>query len=361
MIPGMGRVPAAIGLRKLTLLIVVALGVGLTTVQDLPGQETTQAAKPLTLIHRYPFPDSIKGHFDHFTVDAAEKRLFGTAVEDRVILVFDLSKGVMVDAIKGIDEPRGVLYRPDLKRLYVSDGGGALRIFDSTTFRPIKALKLLVDADPIVYDAATQRLFVVNGGEKAKHTYSNITVFDTNAGVQVGDIQLDGIEIEGMAVEKNGPRLFANNRDKNQIDVFDRQKLTRIATWPVTMCKGNTVMALDEPTHRMFVACHGGRLVVFDMNSGKELQTLAIGEGSDDIDFDPATKRIYVSGGGGQGSVDVYKENDADHYKSLGRFTSAPGAATARLVPKLSEYIVLAPAHETKPAEVLVFQVSQNP
>jgi hypothetical protein len=44
----------------------------------------------------------------------------------------------MGDAIKGIDEPRGVLYRPDLKRLYVSDGGGALRIFDSTTFRPIK-------------------------------------------------------------------------------------------------------------------------------------------------------------------------------------------------------------------------------
>ena len=55
------------------------------------------------------------------------------------------------------------------------------------------------------------------------------------------------------------------------------------------------------------------------------------------------------------------KSNDADHYESLGRFVSAPGAATARLVPKLGEYIVLAPAHETKPAEVLVFQVSQNP
>ncbi len=101
-------------------------------------------------------------------------------------------------------------------------------------------MKVLVDADPIVYDASTKRLFVVNGGERAKHDYSDITVFDATAGVQVGDIQLDGIEIEGMAVEKMGPRLFANNRDKNQIDIFERRKLTRIAAWPVTKSKGNT-------------------------------------------------------------------------------------------------------------------------
>ncbi len=87
------------------------------------------------------FPASIKGHFDHFTVDAEGKRLFGTAVEDKVIVGIDLSRGVMTDAIQGIDEPRGVLYRPDLKRSYVSDGGGALRIFDSTTFKPIETLE----------------------------------------------------------------------------------------------------------------------------------------------------------------------------------------------------------------------------
>jgi DNA-binding beta-propeller fold protein YncE len=362
MILGLRRILGATIVQKLSVMFVVAIGFAFMPVQDLHSEEKTQAAaKPITLIHRYKLPASIKGHFDHFTVDAEGKRLFGTAVEDKVIVVFDLRKGVMTDTIKGIDEPRGVLYRPDLKQLYVSDGGGALRIFDSTTFQPIKTLKVLVDADPIVYDASTKRLFVVNGGEKAKHPYSNITVFDATAGVQVGDIQLDGIEIEGMAVEKTGPRLFANNRDKNQIDILDRKKLNRIATWPVTKSKGNTVMALDEATNRMFVACHGGHLVVFDMNTGKELQTLAIGEGSDDIDFDPATKRIYVSGGGGEGSIDIYREVDADHYESLGRFVSAPGAATARLVPELGEYIVLAPAQKTKRAEVLIFQVSQNP
>ena len=316
--------------------------------------------KALTLVHRYKLPASLKGHFDHFTVDADGKRLFGTAVEDKKVIVFDLGKGVVSHEIGGVEEPRAVLYRPDLGRLYVSDGGGALHIIDSKTYQPIKKLKLLVDADPIVYDAATQRLFVANGGEKAKHSYSNITVFDTAAGTQIGDIQLDGIEIEGMAVEKSGPRLFANNRDKNQIDIFDREKLTKIATWPVAQCKKNTVMALDESTRRMFAACHEGQLVILDLTTGKELQTLPIGQGADDIDFDAESKRIYVTSGGGKGSVDVYEEKTADHYQSLGRFVSAPGAATARLVSGLNEYVVLAPARQGRQAEVLVFQMSRH-
>ena len=129
---------------------------------------------------------------------------------------------------------------------------------------------------------------------------------------------------------------------------------------PVTTCKKNTVMALDESTHRMFLACHQGQLVVLDLNTGKELQTLPIGDGADDIDFDPATKRIYVTGGTGKGSVDVYRENDADHYESLGGVESAPGAATARLIPELGEFVVFAPAHAHQSAEVLVFQSSHN-
>jgi hypothetical protein len=39
--------------------------------------------------------------------------------------------------------------------LYVSDGGGALRIFDSNTFAPLKSFSVSVDADPIVYDPVT--------------------------------------------------------------------------------------------------------------------------------------------------------------------------------------------------------------
>jgi hypothetical protein len=63
---------------------------------------------------------------------------------------------------------------------------------------------------------------VVNGGQKAHHEYTSITAFDTTAMTQVGEVRLLGIEIEGMTVESAGPRVFANNRDKNQIGICDR-------------------------------------------------------------------------------------------------------------------------------------------
>jgi DNA-binding beta-propeller fold protein YncE len=129
-----------------------------------------QASAPVSLVHRFTLPGTLRGHFDHFTVDPVGKRLFGTAVEDQRVVVFDFEQGRVLKEIQGVHKPRAVLYRPDLTRLYVSDGGGALRVFDSNTFAPLKSFKICVDADPIAYDAATQRLLVVNGGEKAHHT-----------------------------------------------------------------------------------------------------------------------------------------------------------------------------------------------
>ena len=68
--------------------------------------------------------------------------------------------------------------------------------------------------------------------------------------------------------------------------------------------------------------------------------------------YDAASRRIYVCGGGGSGSVDVFEQADADRYRSPGRITTQPGAATGRLVAETGEYLVMAPAHAGKPAQV---------
>ncbi len=312
---------------------------------------------PLVLVHRYDLPALITGHFDHFEVDPAGKRLFGTAVDSHHLVVFNFATGKVLKLIP-MEIPRGVAYRADLSRLYVTDGAGWLRIYDSRTYKLLKSLKLEVDADPIVYDPATGRIFAVNGGEKAGHTYSHVTVFDSVDEHQVGNIELAGNDFEDFGIEGHGSRLFANDEALNQIDVIDMRTLKPVAVWKLTLAEQNFGAAIDEHAHRLFVACRKGGLLVLDSDTGKELQTLPIGGDTDYVAFDPASRRIYLSGGSGHGWVDVYKEEDANHYRLLGEVTTEPHAATSYLAASLGEYIVMTPSRPDAPAQVWVYKVA---
>jgi hypothetical protein len=74
------------------------------------------------------------------------------------------------------------------------------------------------------------------------------------------------------------------------------------------------------------------------------------------VEFDPATKRLYVACGG-TGTVEVYEQIDPDHYKSLGKVPSGPWGKNGRLVPELNRYFVPVPKHGDNSAKVLVYQV----
>ncbi|MGH9352088.1 MAG: YncE family protein [Terriglobia bacterium] len=318
-----------------------------------------QSPAPLKLIQSYKMPAAVRGHFDHFGVDLQGNRLFSAAEGDKAVLVFDLRTGRLIHTIGGIGIPHAILYREDLQRIYVTDGGtGALRIYDGKRYQLLKTVKLLVDSDSIAYDPSTKDLYIVNGGGDAHQTYSTISVVNTTTGAKVADMKIDGDTLEAMALEQSSSKMYVNNRAKNQIDVIDRNKRTILAVWPVTRAKFNVAMAFDEPHHRLFVGCRSGEIVVFDTRTGKELQALPIGRGVDDLVFDPSSKRIYASCGAGAGSVDVYEEQSPDHYKYLGNVPSGPGGKTARLVPQLRRYYVAVPAQGSTPAEVLVYEVT---
>ena len=83
------------------------------------------------------------------------------------------------------------------------------------------------------YDPSTKLLYVVNGGKDAHLPNAYITVVDTSTEKKVGDIKINSNDVEGMVMEKSGPRMFVVIRGNNAIEVFDRTKRTLLATWPV--------------------------------------------------------------------------------------------------------------------------------
>jgi DNA-binding beta-propeller fold protein YncE len=116
-------------------------------------------------------------------------------------------------------------------------------------------------------------------------------------------------------------------------------------------------MAFDEANHRLFVGCRSGQIVIFDTETGKELQALPINTGIDDMVFDAATKRIYAPAPAGDGTIDVYGEIGPDRYRSLGQVPGGPGGRSGSLVPELDRYFLAVPQHENINAAILVYKI----
>jgi DNA-binding beta-propeller fold protein YncE len=316
-----------------------------------------QEGAPLKLAHTIPLPGLKDGDFDHFAPDIDGHRLFLTGEENDKVLVFDTSTNKLIHTIEESKAPHAILYRGDLKKLFVVEGdASAVKVYDGDSYKPVSEIKVSIDADSIAYDPATQYLYVVNGGREAHTPYSLISVIDTNSSKKLRDIKINSNHVEAVVLEKSGPRMFMNITGNNAVGVMDRNKSALTATWPLPPGdKLNVAMALDEADHRLFVVTRNpGKLIVLDSDTGKVVTTVPAVGMVDDMAYDAKQKRIYVAG---DQFVDVFYQKDADHYDRLGRIPGSFRAKTGILVPELNRYYLAVPHHENQEAEVRVYEV----
>jgi hypothetical protein len=312
---------------------------------------------PLKLVATIPLPGLHDGDFDHFAPDVAGHRLFLTAEENEKVVVLDTSANKVIHTMEGIKAPHAILYRPDLKRLFIVEGdASAVRVYDSDNYKPAGEIKVSIDADSIAYDAATKYLYVVNGGREAHTPYSLISVVDTNSLKKLRDIKIDSNHVEAIVLEKSGPRLFCNITGLNAVGVMDRNKSSLTATWPLPAGDTqNVAMALDDANHRLFVVTRKpGKLIVLNSEDGKLIADLPAVGFVDDMSYDAKQKRLYLAG---DQFVDVFEQKDADHYNLLAKIPGSFRAKTGMLVPELNRYYLAVPHHEKKDAEVRVYEV----
>jgi hypothetical protein len=77
-----------------------------------------------------------------------------------------------------------------------------------------------------------------------------LSTVDTSSDSKVSEIRIQGETLEAMTLDVFRPRMYVNNKARNQIEVVDRWKGEVIASWPVKMCKDNVAMGLDEQRQR---------------------------------------------------------------------------------------------------------------
>jgi DNA-binding beta-propeller fold protein YncE len=284
----------------------------------------TLSAQPLRLEKTIPLPN-VNGRIDHFAADVAGQRLFVAALGNNTVEVVDLAAGKVVHSIRGLKEPQGLLYWPETNRLYVANAvDGHVRVYDGRTFEQTQEYDLSGDADNIRFDAPAKEIFVGYGN-------GALGVINGELKSRVGETMLDA-HPESFQLEKQGPRIFVNVPGAENVTVIDRRTRTVVAKWPVTGAKSNFPMALDEASHRLFLGCRKpAKLLVLDTASGKQTASLDISGDTDDLFYDAALKRIYVSGGAG--SITVLQQKGPDDYQALATIPTAPGARTSLFVP----------------------------
>jgi YVTN family beta-propeller protein len=307
-----------------------------------------QAGPPLRLEKTIDLP-GVQGRIDHMSVDVKGERLFVAALGNNTVEVIDLKAGKRANTISGLQEPQGVLYLPVANRLYVANGNdGTVRIFDGTSFKLIKTIEYGDDADNLRYDSNKQHLYVGYGS-------GGLGEFDAE-GNKIADTKLDA-HPESFQFEKNGSLIFVNLPKSLKVAVVDREKRAVVAKWRTGASLANYPMALDEADHRLFVVTrYPARLLVFDSDTGRVIQSLSAAGDCDDVFYDPARKRIYASGG--EGAISVFEQQSPAQYQEIARIATVKGARTSLFSPEVDRLYLAVRREGSRPAMIQIFNVS---
>lgn len=289
----------------------------------------------------------VKGGFDLMAVDLSGQRLFLNAEDNDTTEVIDLAAGKLGRTIAGMHEPKWVVFRPELNKLYIANGDGQVRVLDSRSFEPLHTIEFKEKANNLRFDPRTGELFVGVG-----KNFGAIGIVDTRTDAITGEIPLANFPKQ---FEVEGNLIYVNVPSANHVAVVERRKKSVVATWPVMAATGNIPMGFDRSRHRLFIGCEPGKLVVLDSTSGRQVAVVDIAPEPDGVHYDADRRRLYVSCG--EGSLDVVRQVDADHYELAGRVATAKGAATSLFVPELKELFLAVPQREDHESELRIYSV----
>src|SRR2546426_5607782 len=325
-----------------------------------PLMPMTTMSGLLRLVQTIPLPT--EGYMDHLTVDVKGQRLFVTGEANKSLITVDLRAGKVIQETKGLGgNPRKAFYVAETNEIWTDLGDNTVVAISGTTYEVTKTVELTGGRgaarrtpDNGAYDPVRHLYYaaIVTG---SGNTDGSIEIVDTKAGKLVGGIKMNGNDPGGTTIEPSGKRLYVAMGDvvggESHLKVVDLEKRAVVAEWAITGGPSPHASGLDAAHHRLFVGSRvkgghqfePGKLVVMDTETGKVVQALDSVGGADEVQFDPATGRIYFVGT--TGTVAVFKQMDPNHYQLIGKVPTGALAKTGIWVPELKRMYVAVPKH----------------
>jgi DNA-binding beta-propeller fold protein YncE len=261
------------------------------------------------------------GSWDYIVPDPPAHRLF-IGRQNRVMVV-DENTGRLLGEVTGIQGAHGTAIAPASGHGFATSGNDkSVVMFDLKTFGALGRIPAAEDADAIIYDAASNRVFTFNGDAHSS------TVIDP-AGTLVTNIALGGKPEYGASAGDG--KVYANLTDTSEVVEIDANRATVARRWSTAPCKQPVAMAIDTAHHRLFSGCRSGVLAVSDYQAGKVTATAPIGTGVDGCGYEPASGDVFASNA--DGTLTVIHQDSPDQYRVVENVQTAPFARNMGLDP----------------------------
>src|SRR5438128_591893 len=191
------------------------------------------------------------GGWDYIVPDPPNHRLF-IGRQNRVMVV-DEDTGTLLGEVTGIQGAHGTALAADTGHGFATSGNDqSVVMFDLKTFNVLGRIPAAEDADAIIYDRASNRVFTFNGDAHAS------TVIDPRAGTLITNIPLGGKPEYGASAGDG--KVYANLTDTSEVIEIDAKTATVARRWPTAPCRQPVSMAIDTTRTRVFSGCRSGVL-----------------------------------------------------------------------------------------------------
>jgi outer membrane protein assembly factor BamB len=279
------------------------------------------------------------GSWDYVVPDPPSHRIY-IARQNRVMVV-DEDTGKLLGEVTGINGAHGTAIAESTGHGFATSGNDqSVVIFDLKTFKVLGKLPAAEDADAIIFDAPSNRVFTLNGDAHSS------TVIDPTSGTVIKNLPLGGKP--EYAVSAGDGKVYANLTDTSEIVEIDAKTATVARRWSTAPCKQPVSMAIDTAHHRLFSGCRSGVLAVSDYQAGKVITTLPIGKGVDGAGFDPASGDVFASNG--DGTLTIIHQDGPDQYHVVDNLTTPVGSRNMGLDPTNHRVFVVSAQFGPAPA-----------
>ena len=243
-------------------------------------------SEALVLVKTIPLK-GVAGKLDHLAVDSKGERLFVANKPNNTLDIVDLKTGKVILQIVDQGKASGVAYAADLDMIYVGNGAGTCNAFNGKDFKQVFSTPT-PNADNVHYHSGNQTVYVGQG--------ETLSELDARTGEIKAAIKLPG-SVHGFRIDKKAGKIYTVLTKPNLLGVVDIANREVTDKFELTLSDAGSPIAQDAENGLLFVGCAKKKpmVVVFDAKTGKEVTSVEIPAGIDDLHFDKRRNRLYAS------------------------------------------------------------------